>query len=46
MEHGPDYEEPIWASDQQNQDLGRVIERRADDLGKKIGRALGRIFRF
>ena len=43
MEHGPPYDEPIWASDQ---DLGRVIEKRADDLGKKIGKALGRIFRF
>ncbi len=43
MEHGPDYDEPIWTSDQ---DPGREIERRADDLGKKLGRALGRIFRF
>ena len=43
MEHGPPYDESIWASDQ---DVGRVIEKRADDLGKKIGKALGRIFRF
>jgi membrane carboxypeptidase/penicillin-binding protein len=43
MEHGPPYDEPVWASDQ---DFGRVIEKRADDLGKKIGKALGRIFRF
>jgi len=43
MEHGPDYEEPIWTSDQ---DLGREVEKRADDLGKRLGKALGRIFRF
>jgi penicillin-binding protein 1A len=43
MEHGPPYDEPIWVSDD---DVGRAIEKRADDLGKKIGRALGRIFRF
>ena len=43
MEHCPPYDETIWASDQ---DFGRVIEKRADDLGKKIGKALGRIFRF
>ena len=42
MEHG--YEEPIWASEQPEWD--RQVERRADDLGKKIGKALGRIFRF
>jgi len=43
MEHGPDYEEPIWTSDQ---DIGRQVEKRADDLGKRLGKALGRIFRF
>ena len=42
MEHG--YEEPIWASEQPEWD--RQVEKRADDLGKKIGKALGRIFRF
>ena len=43
MEHGQPYDEPVWASDQE---IGREIEKRADDLGKKIGKALGRIFRF
>ena len=42
MEHG--YEEPIWASEQPEWE--RQVEKRADDLGKKIGKALGRIFRF
>ena len=42
MEHGPAYEEPIWA----DSDIGREVEKRADDLGKRIGKALGRIFRF
>lgn len=43
MEHGPAYEEPVWAD---NQDFGRDVEKQADKLGKKIGKALGRIFRF
>ena len=42
MEHG--YEEPIWASE--HPEWERQVEKRADDLGKKIGKALGRIFRF
>jgi hypothetical protein len=42
MEHG--YEAPIWASEEPEWE--RQVERRADDLGKKIGKALGRIFRF
>jgi len=43
MEHGPEFEEPIWAD---NQDFGQQVEKQADKLGKKIEKALGRIFRF
>jgi penicillin-binding protein 1A len=43
MEHGPPYEEgPVFA----DPDFGREIQRGADNLGKKIGKALGRIFKF
>jgi penicillin-binding protein 1A len=42
-EHGPDYNEPVFTVDQ---DIPAQVERRADDLGKKISRALGRIFKF
>jgi penicillin-binding protein 1A len=41
-EHGPAYDEPIFTVDEAQ----HQIERRADDLGKKISKALGRIFRF
>jgi 1A family penicillin-binding protein len=43
MEHGPPYDDQTIFGDQE---LGREVERRADDLGKKIGKALGRIFKF
>ena len=43
MEHGPAYDEPIWTDEQ---DLGREVGKQADKLGKKIEKALGRIFRF
>ncbi|HEU4878335.1 MAG TPA: hypothetical protein VFT21_02730, partial [Gemmatimonadaceae bacterium] len=42
MEHGPPYEEEIYA----DPNIGREIQRGADNLGKKIGKALGRIFKF
>ncbi|HMA22101.1 MAG TPA: PBP1A family penicillin-binding protein [Gemmatimonadaceae bacterium] len=44
MEHGPSYEEgPVWSD---NNAVQRAVEKKADDLGKKLSRALGRIFRF
>jgi penicillin-binding protein 1A len=43
MEHGPAYDEPIWTD---NQDFGQQVEKQADKLGKKIEKALGKIFRF
>jgi 1A family penicillin-binding protein len=44
MEHGPPYEEwPMWGD---TADFGRQVERQADRLGRKIEKALGRIFRF
>jgi penicillin-binding protein 1A len=45
MEHGPPEVEPGWP-DPNQPDLGRVIGRGADNLGKKISKALGKIFRF
>lgn len=42
-EHGPSYEQgPVFTET----DIGREVEKRADDLGKKISRALERIFKF
>jgi penicillin-binding protein 1A len=43
MEHGPPYDEmdPMWPDD-----WGEQVEKEADKLGKRIERALGRIFRF
>jgi hypothetical protein len=44
MEHGPSYEEgPVWSD---NNAVQRAVEKKADDLGKKLSRALGRIFKF
>ncbi|MEO8576555.1 MAG: hypothetical protein ABI556_07645, partial [Gemmatimonadales bacterium] len=43
MEHGPAYDEPIWTD---NPDIGQQVEKQAGKLGKKIGKALGRIFKF
>jgi 1A family penicillin-binding protein len=43
-EHGPPYYEgPMWGD---TADFGRQVERQADRLGRKIEKALGRIFRF
>jgi 1A family penicillin-binding protein len=43
-EHGPEEVQPGWPDPAQ--DIGRDIGRHADDLGKKISKALGRIFKF
>ena len=43
MEHGPEYEEPIFT---EPDDIGREVEKQAGKLGKKIEKALGKIFRF
>ena len=44
LEHGPPYyDEPIWADEG---DFGKKVEKEADKLGRKIEKALGRIFRF
>jgi 1A family penicillin-binding protein len=44
MEHGPVYDDgPVWSDPQ---DLPRKVEKEADKLGRKIEKALGRIFRF
>ncbi|HEX2723925.1 MAG TPA: penicillin-binding transpeptidase domain-containing protein, partial [Gemmatimonadaceae bacterium] len=42
-EHGPEYQDPILT---ENDDLRRQVEKQADNLGKRIEKALGRIFRF
>ena len=44
-EHGPPDVQPEWP-DPNQPDIGRVIGRQADNLGRKIGRALGKIFKF
>jgi membrane carboxypeptidase/penicillin-binding protein len=44
LEHGPPYDnEPIWTDEE---DFGNKVEKQADKLGRKIEKALGRIFRF
>lgn len=44
LEHGPPYyDEPILTDDG---DFGNQVEKQADKLGRKIEKALGRIFRF
>jgi penicillin-binding protein 1A len=44
MEHGPPYEmDPIWTD---QGEWGDRVEKEADKLGKRIEKALGRIFRF
>jgi penicillin-binding protein 1A len=44
MEHGPPYEDGmVWGD---SIDWGREVQKHADDLGKKIGKVLGRIFKF
>jgi penicillin-binding protein 1A len=47
MEHGPAYEDqPIFTDNGNGPDFGRQVEKQADKLSKKIGKALGRIFKF
>lgn len=44
MEHGPPYDEgPVWGD---TANWGHQVERQADRLGRKLGKALGRIFKF
>jgi penicillin-binding protein 1A len=44
LEHGPPYDmDPIWTDPE---DFGDKVEKEADKLGRKIEKALGRIFRF
>lgn len=44
MEHGPEEVQPEWPDP--GQEIQREMGKRADDLGKKISKALGRIFKF
>jgi len=43
MEHGPDYMDPIYTDEE---DWENKVEKEADKLGRRIEKALGRIFRF
>jgi penicillin-binding protein 1A len=44
-EHGPEEIQPGWPEPGQP-DIGREIGKHADDLGKKISKVLGKIFKF